>query len=282
VGGSKETKDVVDLSLEMLDIEALDTGRYHALVVQDPQDKRGIQGFCHLAIAVLRDAFPESGYKFEWHVLPGFQRLVHTMDALTNIKTDALGRLTLDDAELFKTPWLFLSASFFFRLTNRDVESLGRYLMAGGFAFADGLSADESAPYHGGFIALRGLLVDALASQNRDAAFQKLPHSHPIYHCYYDFDGPPFGADAAMRSRDPSFEIVEYIEGVQMDGRLVAILSGKYYTHAWTFWGPGNYVNYGDWADWNPERPLHFGINTIVFALTQEGSITNRVMDVVR
>ena len=59
----------------------------------------------------------------------------------------------------------------------------------------------------------------------------------------------------------------------------MAVYSRKDYAHAWTFWGPDNYINYGGWLNWDPRRSLEFGINTIIFALTQEGSITNRVMD---
>ena len=36
VESTKETKNVVDMSLEMMDISALDTGQYQAMVIQDP------------------------------------------------------------------------------------------------------------------------------------------------------------------------------------------------------------------------------------------------------
>ena len=35
-------------------------------------------------------------------------------------------------------------------------------------------------------------------------------------------------------------------------------------------------------SELDPTRQFQFGINTIIFALTQEGSITERLMDVVQ
>jgi hypothetical protein len=34
--------------------------------------------------------------------------------------------------------------------------------------------------------------------------------------------------------------------------------------------------------DWDPKGPFQFAVNTIVLALTQEGSITHRLMESVR
>ena len=44
---SREPEEKVDMSLEMPGIESLDTGRYHAMVIQDPVDKKKIKGFDH-------------------------------------------------------------------------------------------------------------------------------------------------------------------------------------------------------------------------------------------
>jgi len=66
------------------------------------------------------------------------------------------------------------------------------------------------------------------------------------------------------------------LEGLEVDGRLVALLSGKLISGGWRF---------GDhpWTkDWDAKRPLQFAVNMIVFALTQEGSITHRLMESIR
>lgn len=64
-----------------------------------------------------------------------------------------------------------------------------------------------------------------------------------------------------------------YLEGVTIDCRLWILLSNKGYSIAWYHWSPG-----GPYEK-DASRIWQFGINTIIFALTQEASVTNRVMD---
>ena len=285
VEGSREDKRVVDMSLELMDIEALDTGQYHALVIQDPGDRRSIRGFCHLAIAQIEGAYPQFPREatFDFRCIPGFMRLAARMNEYTDIKTDILGRFTLDDADLFKVPWLLINAWRSFQLSNSQLENLGAYLTHGGFAFADGrghrLRPNGTYP---GLKAMHSALVEALRRQGIQALLEKLPNSHPIYHCYFDFEGPPPGSDAADKWQYPDLVVIRrYLEGIEVDGRLMALLSRKTYTGAWSFFGPDNYINSG-WEFMDPEGAFRFGINTIIFALTQEGSITRRLMDGIR
>ena len=67
------------------------------------------------------------------------------------------------------------------------------------------------------------------------------------------------------------------MDGVTIAGRLLGLVSTKSYANAWGDWGPGG-ANSG-YAALDPTRCLQFGVNSIVFALTQEGSITSQVMD---
>jgi hypothetical protein len=64
--------------------------------------------------------------------------------------------------------------------------------------------------------------------------------------------------------------MVDYLDGVFIEGRLLGICTCKNY---WNLWWKG--------APQGHTRVLQFGVNIIIFALTQEGSITNRVMDTV-
>jgi hypothetical protein len=58
---------------------------------------------------------------------------------------------------------------------------------------------------------------------------------------------------------------MDYLEGIHLDGRLVSVVSMEDFTSTWTM------------DIQNKVRQIQFGVNLIVFALTQEGSITNRV-----
>jgi len=120
-------------------------------------------------------------------------------------------------------------------------------------------------------VALRQAVKDALATQGliygKDWDFEILPNDHPIYHSYYDFDGAPFGAvNIPHHGFGP-----QPAEGVTIDGRLIVFYTNMDYGCAWNYW-----------SNINPTISFQFGVNTIVFALTQEGSITKRIMNNVK
>ena len=52
LGISRASEHKIDMGLEMLDVDAMDTGRYRALVIQDPNDKQGLKGFVKFARVV--------------------------------------------------------------------------------------------------------------------------------------------------------------------------------------------------------------------------------------
>ena len=284
VEGAKEAANRVDMSLEMVDVEALDTGEYHAMVIQDPHDKKKIRGYFHLAVAYSRSATKEENNYFpDLRALPN---LVEAINRYTDIRANIADAFPLDSGELLKTPFIFVTTHSNFDLTKSEAEGLGKYLTRGGFLFAD-----DCLPRIGssGDLALRRMFKDALLAVGYEYGtgwvFDKLPKDHAVYHCFFDFDAPPVGNDfyAGGRGRAPSGgggpEGVggpyPFLEGVIIDGRLVGIMSNKDIGCAWN-----------DWPYQSPRlsntRQLCFGVNMVIFALTQEGSVTERVMDEVR
>ena len=165
-------------------------------------------------------------------------------------------------------PWVFAGSFFNFRLTESEAQNLGQYLMIGGFLFADAGRQEG----------LRLMIEDALDTRaqrkGKDWEFNRLPYSHPIYHCFFDFpSGPPIAGDFAPQTytRYPGAPF-NYLEGVTIDGRLLAIMSMKWFAQGWSTAEMRSYQQ-------NPVPPQQFGVNVIVFALTQEGSITARLTD---
>ncbi len=287
ISGAKEPKDVVDMSLEMLDIDALDTGRYQAMVIQDPHDKRKIRGFFHMAVgnSVMKRVLPGRD-DLRARIVRGQVRLARAMNEYTDIKTDVAGEINIDSDELMKIPWIYIEDRLPFSLTESEARNLGRYLLSGGFLFADDGMCAVGNP---GDLSLRQVFKDALAAQGimhgRDWTFVPIPNDHPIYHCFFDFDdGPPIGADywnhIIPGDNIPPF-CHDHLDGVNIEDRLVGIMSNKDYTEPWGFWEDPK----GAWTflrAWDNTRQLQFGVNLVVFALTQEGSITNRVMNTVK
>ena len=276
VESTKQAKEMVNMSLEMMDIEALDTGEYHAMVIQDPNDKRNIRGFFHLAVA-----YSVNMREIDWHnadarIRFGLVRLVDTINRYTEIKADLRGTVQIDSQELLQTPWVWVYPVFTFVLSVSEATNLGTYMLTGGFLLADSGELGGQRD-----VAARQMIKDALAAQGKtfgsDWNFVRLPNSHPVYHCFFEFpEGPPTAGDWQYHA--------DGLDGIFFDRRLVSIMSNKNFENAWGDQGPdGAGTRMGhNYGHLDPTRALQFGVNLVIFALTQEGSITNRVMDAVR
>ena len=287
IESTKESRHTLDMALEMVDVDALDTGRYQAMVIQDPSDKRNIKGYLHLAIVYPLSVTERERYKGEGRLIEALQRLIAKLNEWTDIKASVSRRVTLDSPDFFKTPWVYLRMGYELEPTQGEVENMGGYLLSGGFFFFEGnrLGGQQGERH------LMRFVTSALESQGYrrgvDWEFEFLPTTHPVFHCYYDFpDGVPIGQATLRKSifgqtRDDDVEPSS--RGVQIDGRLVAFSTNQALGGAWCGWGRTNEIYAGDaYAKYNPTLQFRFGINTIIFALTQEGSITKRVMDTVK
>lgn len=270
VTGTKEPEKRIALREELLDLKALDTGKYKGLVIQDPTDRQKVKGFVYLATAWgndLKPTFPSAA--------KAIPTLVDAINAQTGITARVDDHLFIDSAELFRTPFVYITADEAFELTEREIKSLGEYMQRGGFIFAD--NAVPTAEYGPAEASLRQMFRDALGVQGQ---LQRIPNSHPIYHSFYDFDGPPVGEEMGGSTLSGSSSGVRisyeggtfvpkpvyFLEGVFLKDRLVAIYSDKGYCHMWA-------KNFGN------EPQLRFGINVVIFALTQKGSIARQQID---
>ena len=279
IEGTREPADKIAMSLELLDVEALDTGRYQAMVIEDPNDKRNLKGYLRLAVA-----YPHSVRQYlEYNDLSGhmvaLRNLILKLNEWTDIKASISKEISFDSAELFETPWIYLWLTYSMQPTRGEAENLGKYLLNGGFLFFEG---HQWRTLQGEFH-LKEFVKSALASQGYqqgvDWEYQLLPNSHPIYHCYYDFtDGPPmshvgWSKNIHLTGRDDD-DIKPRSKGIEIGGRLLAINTNQGYIIGW----------YTGWYPKLSGDPTQFrwGINTIIFALTQEGSITRRLMDSVQ
>jgi hypothetical protein len=242
----------VDTSVELVDVDGLDTGKHHALVVQDPEDKRNLRGFCRLSWLYIPRIHDSGANPQTWLLL---RTLAEAMNEYTSIETRVGRRISIGDPEALRIPWVYHVCPFAYQLSDGELAMWGQYLVQGGFIFADPGSNEgqeaASRPSH-----LRNLLA-ALQTQGIRTALERIADGHPIYHSYFDFSGPPIGPGSWRWDGAP------YLEGLEVGDRLVAVLSRTGYQYSS---GAGT------------ERQRQFGVNLIVFALTQEGSITRRLM----
>jgi len=261
---TREPEKQISMKEEMISLNDLDTGQFKAMVIQDPNDKQSVKGFIY--IATLWGAQLEPAYK---------RAVITLSDAVnryTNIRSKVDKHLFIDSRKLFDTPFVFLCVDGQFELTEIESRNFGEYLRKGGFAVLDnGTPANE---YGAAEASLRQMLRDALGN---DAKFLPIPLNHPFYHCFFDFDdGPPQGEEVNYahnssvvdnKNQFTMYKPVLYLEGITINDRLVAIYSNKCYAKKWA-------------ATSNNEPQLKIGVNMVVFALTQEGSIAQQKMDI--
>ena len=192
--------------------------------------------------------------------------------ALTNLKealikyseinTTVNQNLRLGTDELFDTSFVIVATDRSYDLSPTERENVRQYLMNGGFILMDNVQpVQENSQSEA---SMRKMMRDALGSQAR---FEKIPNSHEIYHNVFEFDVPPRGAEVGVAIQSPASaeipvqirsEEVNYLEGIWIGNRLVALLSNKGYLLKWNEY------------DHN-EPQLKFGVNLVVYALTSGG-----------
>ena len=279
IEGTRESQHRMDMSLELMDVDAMDMGRYHAMVIQDPNDKRAIRGFIHIAmLAPLNSETYRIQVYGKWRT--GIQELSDFMNEHTGIRSDANKMVSFDSMELFYTPWVYLCRMYDFDPTHSELENLGRYMMSGGFFWGD--SFGQCRPYIPGYNSMNYLIINSMETQGfiykKDWNYERLPNTHTLLHCYFDFDTPPmaWGARAKHWGLEVGWDTTPYLDAIIMDGVVIVLKTEQAYILAWAQFGKAEM----DYLD--PTRCFHFGVNTIIYALTREGLITHRVMDAVK
>lgn len=265
---NREPENLISMREEMISIDDLDTGRYKAMIIQDPGNKQRIKGFIYLSTVWGAQLKPPDGLK------RSVIGLAEAVNRYTNINAKMDSHLYLDSRKLFDAPFVYVMADSAFELTEIERRNFGEYLRNGGFAVLD--NGTPEFEFGQAEASLRQMLKDSLGAQ---AKFLPIPNDHPLYHCFFDFDdGPPLGAEIQIvqttttgiqgetaRNAYMSKEVL-YLEGIWLDERLVAIYSDKGYAIKWKRY----YNNY-------PQ--LKMGVNFVVFAVTQAGGIAKRKMD---
>ena len=109
---------------------------------------------------------------------------------------------------------------------------------------------------HGGLVEGRGFYVERLAD------------GHPLFNAYFDLGGAPLGASSF--GMFTSLEQFNVVQGLFVKGRLVGVPRPL---------GYGGLLGHRNGTE--TTRIMQFAVNTIVYALTQEGSVTHRLMQMV-
>jgi hypothetical protein len=152
--------------------------------------------------------------------------------------------VSLTDAELFDTPFLFMNGHNDFRFSQQEIENLRIYLEHGGFLFASGCCTNPAFPK-----AWRREIVRVLPGQT----VVRLDYGHPIYRAFYRVE--------RVLSLHRNKEV--FIEGVFIDDRLVAVLCEDGLCCAFS---ADNRCNVGRGI--SPEDGKKLALNIAVYAMT--------------
>jgi len=268
IRGARQPESKVDLALEMLDIEAMDTGRYRAMVIQDPADPQSLKGFFHIArmhSAQLADA----ARGFSGTAPTAVEALVRAINDYTGIRTDFLASILIDDVRLLEVPFLLYSGYnkgyglTKFKFTDQELENIAQYFLRGGFIFGR-TDWSEALQKYGGLV------------QGSDYHYGRVPNDHPLYSSFFDMgeNGVPLTSSGGHTQHKQAVAVSTYLEGLWIGERLAALQYPE--GDRLELWHHG--VNLGV----DTTRHLQMAVNVVVFALTQEGSMTQRLMQMVQ
>ncbi|MCE5250091.1 DUF4159 domain-containing protein [bacterium] len=263
---SSELNNRISMKNELISVVDFDTGRYKAMVVHDPSTM-DIRGFIYMA----------STWGSQLRVPDNLKRavinLAEAVTRYTGIEAKVDSHLLLNSRDIFNVPFIYITTEKVFEITPDERLNLEEYLHSGGFAVFD--NNEPSFDCSQAESSLRKMIRDVLGSGIR---FVPIPNDHPIYHCFFHFDdGPPQGSEIKMFMTTTSGRYgeaarnsaigkpVHYLEGIWIDGRLVAVYSNKGYGAKWK-------------DNDNNDPQLKMGVNMVVYALTQEGGIAQKTM----
>ena len=255
VTSTRTSEHKIDMGLEMLDVNNMDTGRYRAIIVQDATDKQAIKGFVKLAQVMSARALAggTSGFGTVTLRVRTIDRLRDVINEYTGLKAEFLGFITFDDPRLMEVPIILPQGA----PNEAEMANLAQYLMSGGFSFS-GINGEALEKY-GGLI------------NGKDFWSERLPEDHPVYTSFFDLSGGmPFGYSPSLGQGKLGVRPWNYLRGYYIKGRLASVTPGD------GGWGWENDGRGGD-----STRQLQLAVNIIIYALTQEGSITQRLMQMV-
>ena len=250
--GTRAPENRIDMALEMLDVTTMDTGRYRAMVIQDPNDRQAISGFVKMAQVMSSRSVAAGQVGWGSIRVLDIDILRDMLNEYTGIKAEFLGTIMYDDERIMEVPILIPLGT----PNESELEALCRYMLAGGFLF--GGTWGEALEKYGGLVS------------GRDFWSERLPNDHPVFSAFFDLrGGVPAGYSPSLGSGKQGVHSWNVMHGYYIKGRLAGVASRQ-------GWGWRNHIASGD-----ATRQLQMAVNIIVYALTQEGGMTQRLMQMV-
>ena len=172
------------------------------------------------------------------------QDLMRLVSRASTLKVQEERKVSLTDAELYETPFLFMNGHNDFVLTEPELANLRKYLSHGGFFFASGCCTSPGFPK-----AWRREFSRIFPNER----VKPIPYDHLIYRSFYKIDR----VRCVHEPRDIQ------LEGVFYEGNLVAVMCEDGLCCAFS---AKNTCNDGKGV--SPEDGQKLTLNIAVYALT--------------
>jgi len=179
------------------------------------------------------------------------QNLARILESVTAVKPsdgpNGSNILDLDDPELYKFPFAYMSEPGYWTLSDQEAEGLRAYLLKGGFLVFDDFRGDHWFNFE-----------KQLKRVLPDSRLIELDISHPVFHSFFDIDTLEM---PWMYNLPPRFYGV--YENNDPNGRLMLVANynndiGEYWEYSDTGWLPIDLSN----------EAYKFGVNYVMYAMT--------------
>jgi len=178
--------------------------------------------------------------------------LLHSLVEYTTIPVDEKEKVVqLSSNEIFKSPFCYLSGHKLVEFSAEERDHFRRYVKNGGFVFVDDCNHDIDGLFAKSF-------EQEMARTFGQDALRKIPNDHPIYTCFFEFDGPPTTSFELNGWGDDL--VHDYLKAIEVNGRIGVLYSNKDYGCEWDY----DFRN----KRWLMEDNTKFGVNIIKYALT--------------
>ncbi|GAA0858453.1 DUF4159 domain-containing protein [Aliiglaciecola litoralis] len=178
--------------------------------------------------------------------------VLNSLIEYTSLRVDIRERVVpLSDPAMLTAPFCYMAGHRLVQFTQQEREHFQRYVENGGFVFVDDCNHDIDGMFATSFEA-------QMADIFGDDALQKIPNDHPIYSCFFEFDGPPRTSGELNGWGDDL--VHEYLKAIEIDGRIGVLYSNKDLGCEWDY----DFRN----KRWLKVDNTKFAVNIVVYAMT--------------
>ncbi|WUR12837.1 DUF4159 domain-containing protein [[Empedobacter] haloabium] len=177
--------------------------------------------------------------------------VLHSLVEYTTLKVDTVERIVaLSDPKMLEAPFCYLAGHKLVQFTAAERNNFERYVKGGGFVFVDDCNHDIDGLFAKSFEAEMARIFGA-------KALHRIPNTHPLYSCFFRFDGPP---NTGMELNGWGDDLVhEYLQAIEVKGRIGVLYSNKDYGCEWDY----DFRN----KRWLAVDNTRFAVNIIQYAL---------------